>query len=57
MWFWLVMEGGESDLRRVEKLVGPLLWNRVDEDAVGRASKEVADIVIPGKRGHDFAVS
>jgi hypothetical protein len=51
------MERGKRDLRGVEELVGPLLGNCLDEDAVGRASEEVADAFITGKRGHGFAVS
>ena len=57
MRFRLVMEGGERDLRGVEKLVGPLFGNRTNEYAVGRASDEVSDAFKTGKRGHGFAVS
>ena len=57
MRFRLVMEGGERNLRSIEKLVGPVLWNRLDEYAMGGASKEVSDAFITGKRGHGFAVS
>ena len=49
--FLLVIQGGERDLRRIEKLVGPLLWNRVDEYALGYAGDEVADAALADKRG------
>lgn len=55
--FWLVMEGGERDLSSVEELVGSLLRNRLNEDAMCRAGDEVADTFITGQRGHGFAVS
>jgi hypothetical protein len=55
--FWLVIQGDERDLRRVQELVGPLFGNRVDEYAVSRASDEVADVFITDKRGHGFAES
>ena len=57
MLFWLEMEGGKRDLSGVEELVGSLLGNRLDEDAVGHASDEVTDVFITGKRGHGFAVN
>ena len=43
-------------MRGVEKLVGSLLRNRFDEDAVRRAGDEVADVVKAGQRRHGFAV-
>lgn len=50
------MERGEGDLRGVEELVGPFFGNRVDENAVGRAGDEVADVFIAGERRHGAAV-
>ena len=55
--FGLVMEGAERDLRRVEELAAFLVGNGADEYAVGRASDEVADVFVSGKKGHGVAVS
>jgi len=49
------MEGGERDLGGVEKLVCPLLRDGLNEDAVGGAGDEVADIVVAGQGGHRLA--
>src|ERR1035438_2137085 len=55
--FWLVIQGGERNLRRIQELIGPLFGNRVDEYAVSCASDEIADVFITDKRGHGFAES
>ena len=55
--FWLVIQGGERNLRRIQELIGPLFGNRVNEYAVSRASDEVADVFITDKRGHGFTES
>jgi len=45
--FWrfrLEMESRERDLSSVKELIGPLCGNGFDEDAVGGAGDEVADV-------------
>ena len=42
-WFWPVIQGDKRDLRGVEELIGPVLGDRFDENAVGYAGDEVAN--------------
>ncbi len=51
------MEGAERDLGRVKELAAFLGGNGADENAVGGAGDEVADVFVTGKRGHGDAVS
>ena len=50
------MEGAERDLRGVEELAALGGGNGFDEDGVGQASDEVADVFVSGKWRHGVAV-
>ena len=48
-------EGGEGELGRVEDGAGLFNGDGIDEDAVGGAGDEVADVFAGGKQGQSFA--
>jgi len=50
------MESRERDLSSVKELIGPLCGNGFDEDAVGGAGDEVADVFVAAQRGHGAAI-
>jgi len=55
-WSLLALEGCESDLGGVEELVCLLLWNRINEDAVGYAGDEVTNVFAADEWGQGLAV-